>query len=449
MAELMKFGQFFDMKRAADAVADVLTGGGGGGKKAMSPAETVGLIFENMHHSFMADKAGAWACNMHWDVKGTGEWTVDVNSGAVTASKGKNGDAALTISIDSADTLIGMVQGKVKPEQAFMAGKLKADNMAELMKFGQFFDLKKGAELAAQMSSGGGEEETAPAAPPVEGLNPASVGKSYRGKARFLRPEELQAYAEATDDSNGQYVGFGGDLAPLMFPVNPVMAPIGECVTDPQTNVDLLRLVHGEQDMRFLKPLKAWDLVYPVAYFDSFEDKSSGQLMKVRQELLVDGEVACEIHSGYFIRGKKKAEGSKPKAPRPAPEVVERDYVFSNTQTVGADQPIRYGHASGDTNPIHMDDKTAQAAGHPGIILHGLCTMAFAGKALVDGFLAGNPGRVQRFKARFSMVVLPGMELTTRGWIEEETDSQITLGLETVNQDGKTVLANAMAVVSK
>ena len=75
--------------------------------------------------------------------------------------------------------------------------------------------------------------------------------------------------------------------------------------------------------------------------------------------------------------------------------------------------------------------------------------MAFAGKALVDGFLGGNPGRVQRFKARFSMVVLPGMELTTRGWIEEETDSQVTLGLETVNQDGKTVLANAMAVVSK
>ena len=450
MAELMKFGQFFDMKRAADAVSDVLNGGGGE-KKSLSPEETVDLIFKNMHHSFVADKAGAWECTMHWEVKGTGEWTVAVASGAVNSSKGKNGDAGLTITIDSADTLIGMVQGKVKPEQAFMAGKLKADNMAELMKFGQFFDLKKGAELAAQMTAGGDAPEAAPAEPAPEGLNPASVGKCYRGKARFLTPDELKAYAEATDDPNSHYVGFGEDgMAPVMFPVNPVMAPIGECVTDPQTNVDLLRLVHGEQDMHFLKPLKAWDLVYPVAYFDSFEDKSSGQLMKVRQELLVDGEVACEIHSGYFIRGQKKpGDASKPKTPKPKPEPVVRDYVFSDTQTVAGDQPIRYGHASGDTNPIHMDDKTAQAAGHPSIILHGLCTMAFAGRAVVNGFLGGDPGRLKRFKARFSMVVLPGMELTTRGWIEEERDGEVVLGLETVNQDGKTVLANAMAVVSK
>ena len=172
--------------------------------------------------------------------------------------------------------------------------------------------------------------------------------------------------------------------------------------------------------------------------------------MKVRQELLVDGEVACEIHSGYFIRGQKKpGDASKPKTPKPKPEPVERDYAFSDTQTVAADQPIRYGHASGDTNPIHMDDKTAQAAGHPGIILHGLCTMAFAGRAVVNEFLGGDPSRLKRFKARFSMVVLPGMELTTRGWIEEERDGEVVLGLETVNQDGKTVLANAMAIVSK
>lgn len=450
MAELMKFGQYFDMKRAAEAVADVLNESGGGGKKALSPEETIGLVFDNMHHSFMAGKAGAWKCNMHWEVKGTGEWSVLVDSGTVKASAGKNGDAALTIIIDSAETLIGMVQGKVKPEQAFMSGKLKADNMAELMKFGQFFDLKKGAALAEQMTSGGGEEaSTAPAAPPLEGLNPAAVGKCYRGKARFLDPNELKAYAEATDDPNANYVGFGDDgVAPVMFPVNPVMTPIGECVTDPHTNVDLLRLVHGEQDMRFYKPLKAWDLVYPVAYFDSFEDKSSGQLMKVRQELLVDGEVACEIHSGYFIRGQKKpGDASAPKAKRPAPEPVVRDYIFSETQVVAADQPIRYGHASGDTNPIHMDDNTAKAAGHPSIILHGLCTMAFAGRAVVNQYLGGDPSRLKQFKARFSMVVLPGMELTTRGWIEETRDGEVVIGLETINQDGKSVLSNAQAVI--
>ena len=96
-----------------------------------------------------------------------------------------------------------------------------------------------------------------------------------------------------------------------------------------------------------------------------------------------------------------------------------------------------------------MDDNTAKAAGHPGIILHGLCTMAFAGRALVNQYLDGDSTRVKRFKARFSMVVLPGMEITTKGWVESETDTEMVIGLEATNQDGKPVLANAMAVVSK
>ena len=50
-------------------------------------------------------------------------------------------------------------QGKVKPEQAFMAGKLKGDNMGELMKFGQYFDMKLAAESVADVLSGGGGEK--------------------------------------------------------------------------------------------------------------------------------------------------------------------------------------------------------------------------------------------------------------------------------------------------
>ena len=201
--------------------------------------------------------------------------------------------------------------------------------------------------------------------------------------------------------------------------------------------------------MIFHKPIKAWDLVYPVAYFDSFENKSAGQIMRVRQELLVDGDVACEIYSGYLIRGQKKpSDGSAPPKKKPAPEPVERDYVFSDVQVVAADHPIRYGKVSGDANPIHMDEKTAQAAGFPTIILHGLCTMAFAGKALINTHLGGEPTRLKRFKARFSQIVLPGDELTTRGWIIDQQDGVTTIGLETINQKGKAVLSNGVATIA-
>jgi len=319
-----------------------------------------------------------------------------------------------------------------------------------LMKFGQYFDMKKGAEAAAAMESGAAAPEAASSEPLPEGLNPKAVGRIYKGKAQFLHPEKLTAYAAATDNPNPAYQGEDA-IAPVMFSVNPVMDAIAQCVADPQVNADLLRLVHGEQDMYFYNHLKPWDLVYPVAYFDAIEEKSSGQLMRVRQQLLVDGDPAVEILSGYFIRGNKKKEAgeAKPKAPAPAaPAADERVFCFETSQTVTADQPIRYGHASGDTNPIHMDNETAKAAGHPGIILHGLCTMAFACKAIVDEHLGGDPTRLQRLKARFSRVVLPGDVITTRGWIVDQVNGKTILGYEATNQDGKPVITNGLVEYS-
>ena len=445
MGELMKFAQYFDMEAAAASVQDVLTGTGGS-DAPQTPEEKLQMVFDNMGLGFLAEKAGAWAACIHFHITGTGEWTVNVAEGAVSSLNGLQGDSTLAITFESADILLGMVEGTMKPEQAFMAGKMKADNMGELMKFGQFFDMKKGAEAAQSLAGGGAAP--APAKPKLEGLNPEAVGKMYKGKATFYHPDQLDAYASATEDPNTLYQGAEA-VAPVMFAVNPVMDPVIQCVMDPQANVNLLRLVHGEQDMYFRQSLKPWDLVYPVAYFDNFVDKSSGQVMTVRQELLRDGEVAVEVKSAYFIRGEKKP-GDAPKKPKAAPKELEtHDYIFTDDQTVAADQPIRYGHASGDTNAIHMDDSTARAAGHPGIILHGLCTMAFACKSIVGSYLEGDVTRLARLRARFSKPVLPGWTLTTRAWLIDETNGTLTLGYETINQDGVPVITNGLAEVRR
>ena len=222
-----------------------------------------------------------------------------------------------------------------------------------------------------------------------------------------------------------------------MYAVN-LMAPIGECVTDPTANVDLLR-PYTESRICSQAAAEVLGSGLPGRHL-TLEDKSSGQLMKVRQELSRWGS-GGRNPPGYFIRGnKKKTEGGAPKKPRPTPEPVERDYVFTESQVV-ADQPIRYGHASGDTNPIHMDDNTAKAAGHPGIILHGLCTMAFAGRALVNQYLDGDSTR-EAVQSPIQHGGPPGMEITTKGWVESETDTEMVIGLEATNQDGKPVLAN-------
>lgn len=64
----------------------------------------------------------------------------------------------------------------------------------------------------------------------------------------------------------------------------------------------------------------------------------------------------------------------------------------------------RYAAASGDPNPVHLDDAVARAAGFEGVLAHGMLTMAFAGRAVEHW--AGGPGRVRDLRAKFTRPVL-------------------------------------------
>jgi len=115
---------------------------------------------------------------------------------------------------------------------------------------------------------------------------------------------------------------------------------------------------------------------------------------------------------------------------------------------VDDDQTYRYAEASGDSNPIHQDINIAKMAGLPGIILHGMCTMAMATKGAVDGLAGGDPTRIKRVAVRFSKPVLPGQELTTKFW-ELSSDGGIkTYGFETYNPDGQAVIRNGRVEIA-
>ena len=67
---------------------------------------------------------------------------------------------------------------------------------------------------------------------------------------------------------------------------------------------------------------------------------------------------------------------------------------------------VRYAGASGDRNPIHWSDRVATSVGLPGVIAHGMYTMALAARALDDW--AGGPGRVRELGCKFTKpVVVP------------------------------------------
>jgi len=115
--------------------------------------------------------------------------------------------------------------------------------------------------------------------------------------------------------------------------------------------------------------------------------------------------------------------------------------------TITRDDLVRYAAASGDHNPIHQDEDVARSVGLPGVIAHGMYTMALAARAVTDWF----PGaEVVSLGCKFtSPVVVPaegGVEIEIAGVAKEPQDGQTTVAL-TVTCGGQKVLGMPKAVV--
>ena len=102
----------------------------------------------------------------------------------------------------------------------------------------------------------------------------------------------------------------------------------------------------------------------------------------------------------------------------------------------------RYAGASGDFNPIHIDEEFAKAVGLPGRILHGLWTMAQVARAQTDA--AGGPQTLKRLSVQFRGMGVPEQEVVVRGTVLEAGDGRVLV--DTVaEQADKQIIRNAQA----
>jgi acyl dehydratase len=220
-----------------------------------------------------------------------------------------------------------------------------------------------------------------------------------------------------------------------------------KAMMDPELHVDLLRLVHGEQDMEFPNPIRPGDVIEASAKIISIEAKTTGETMTVELNAANQkGQPVQRTLFIIFIRGARNRDAAAAE-----PRAVEPDRgapIFSVAQTIDKDQTFRYAEASGDPNPIHVDENIAKMAGLPGIIVHGLCTMAFTSKVAIDKLCAGDPTRLKRLRVRFSRPVLPGQTITTKVWADGERDGRKVFAYETFNPDGQAVIKGGIAEVA-
>jgi len=103
---------------------------------------------------------------------------------------------------------------------------------------------------------------------------------------------------------------------------------------------------------------------------------------------------------------------------------------------------VRYAGASGDYNPIHIDEEFARAVGLPGRILHGLWTMAQVARAQTEA--AGGPEHLKRLSVQFRGMGIPEQEVLVSGTVREVSGGHVLI--DTVaEQGGKQIIRNAEA----
>src|SRR6185312_7889678 len=193
------------------------------------------------------------------------------------------------------------------------------------------------------------------------------------------------------------------------------------------------RIVHGEQDFHFYRPIYPGDMLVSRAMMIGYEGLEKGTrsaiLLECRTE---DGELVNQQYVTTFVRGfnANKAVGELSPGHKFDDALRAEAPQAKAHAHVDLDQTFRYSPASGDPMPIHLDEEVARSAGLPGIIAHGLCTMAMTSWGVLNEVGGADVKRLKRFAVRFARMVLPGDDLETRIWKAGAGDGSTTYAFE-------------------
>jgi acyl dehydratase len=268
-----------------------------------------------------------------------------------------------------------------------------------------------------------------------------ALGRWTPGRSMAAGREQILAFSRATNDAGA--IALGGGVAPPVFSIVPVWVVLQEAARTVAPEEARPRVVHGEQDIMITTPIRPGMTLRSRAAPIGVQVKESGTTVVLKTETRDgDDRLLNEQYVTEFYRDVTGGTGRGEEAPehRMTEEVARSEPDGEITYTVDEDQTFRYADASGDDNAYHLDDEVARAAGFPRIIVHGMCLMAFAGRAALESQGQEDPAAVKRLAVRFARPMHPGGTLTTR--IHElEGDA---LAFDAVDGEGAVVLKDGL-----
>ncbi|MBL8583043.1 MAG: hypothetical protein JNL61_12575 [Rhizobiaceae bacterium] len=245
-------------------------------------------------------------------------------------------------------------------------------------------------------------------------------------------------FAKSVDDSNPKHLA--GAIGSPVFAHIPVM----------QSMVEVLQratgefILHGEHDFVFHAPMLPGQRWFSQSKLVGAKATRAGVVFIIRSDTRThDGKPVSTQYSSCLARG-LSASGAVGEALPARPATPAGDAV-SSRYPLAADQTRRYADAARDYSPYTLDPAAAAKVGFPAPLVHGMLTMALAGRAVVDGPAGGDMARLKRLGGRFAnpLLLTPGQAVT----VSLRSSPGGIVGFEAADAAGSTVISNGYAEV--
>ncbi len=281
-------------------------------------------------------------------------------------------------------------------------------------------------------------------------LNQACVGREYPPVTINVTLDAIQKYARAYNDDNPAFFDAsraGGIIAPPMFGVTVTWDALMKAMMDPDLHVDLLRLVHGEQDMEFPNPIRPGDVVTATAKVVSIETKTTGETMTVELNAANQNRPTRPEDTLHHFHSRR----SKPRRVLGAAAHRARsrraDFHGRANHRPGPDLPL-----CGGLRRSAIRSTSTRTSQRWRACRASSCT-AFARWRLRRRSRSTSCAAATRLgssglRVRFSRPVLPGQTITTKVWADGERNGRRVFAYETFNPDGQAVIKGGIAEVA-
>ena len=273
------------------------------------------------------------------------------------------------------------------------------------------------------------------------------IGTTLDSEEFRVNTARLAQFAAATDDTNPTHAA--GLIAAPVFANIPAM----QVMVAALRRVTTLFAFHGQHDFVFHRPILPGMRLLSSATVSGVQPGAAGVAVIIKLAMrTTDGALVNEqVFTAFAAKASiDRAAGEPAPEHRLPPGAKSAPALACLTYPMSADQTRRYADASRDYSDYALDPDAARAKGFEHVLVHGMLTLAFAGRAVVETVCAGDSTRLKRFAARFSnpVYLVPGQAIATTLWSLDRERERARYGFEATDSSGRIVIAHGRVEVA-